>query len=181
MALEGLAQALPSYARDIAANLAALEAETILSPQQLWGAFIASAQAVAQPRVVGAMAAAATEAGLSSTTIDAAKAAAAVMAQNNVYFRAISLLKNQAYRSMRTRLRMSRVSNPGVEAVDFHLWCVAVSAIHGCPDCLDAHEGALRALNAPPEKIQAALRIAAVTHAASRVLIAEAAARAPIG
>jgi alkyl hydroperoxide reductase subunit D len=54
---------------------------------------------------------------------------------------------------------------------------VAVSAIHGCADCLDAHEAALRARKVEPVKIQAALRIAAVTHAASRVLLAEAAAR----
>ncbi|MGH6955678.1 MAG: carboxymuconolactone decarboxylase family protein [Caulobacteraceae bacterium] len=176
MALEALAAALPSYAGDVALNLASLTEETTLTAQQMWGCFVASAQAVATPAVVRAVETAADEAGLSVEAKTAAKGAAAIMAQNNVYFRALTLLKNQEYRSLRARLRMRIVSNPGVEGIDFDLWCVAVSAIHGCPDCLDAHEGKLKARGVDPLAIQAALRIAAVTHAVSRVLAAEAAA-----
>jgi alkyl hydroperoxide reductase subunit D len=51
-----------------------------------------------------------------------------------------------------------------------------VSAINGCPDCLDAHEGPLTPAGVAPEAIQAALRIAAVVNAISRVLACEAAA-----
>ena len=43
---------------------------------------------------------------------------------------------------------------PGVPMDDFDLWCVAVSAIHGCPDCLDAHEGALRGRGVSAEAVQ---------------------------
>jgi len=180
MALEAIAERLPSYARDVARNLEAIEAETTLTAQQKWGAFVASAQAVAEPTVVRATEQAARDAGVADAAIAAAKGAAAVMAQNNIYFRALVLLKNQAYRTMRSRLRMDLVRHPGVEANDFDLWCVAVSAIHGCPDCLDAHEGALMRRGADPLAVQTALRIAAVVHAASRVLGAEAAARAPV-
>ena len=100
------------------------------------------------------------------------------MAQNNVYFRALALMKNQDYRALRSRLRMGITFNPGAPKDDFDLWCVAVSAIHGCPDCLDAHEGALRSRGVSAEAVQTAVRIGAVTHAVSRVLAAEAAARA---
>jgi alkyl hydroperoxide reductase subunit D len=176
MGLDALAAALPAYAGDLALNLASLVAETQLTDQQKWGCFVASAHAVATPGVLQAMEAAAAEAGLSPEAKTAAKGAAAIMAQNNIYFRALSLMKNQEYRSLRARLRMKIVSNPGVEKTDFDLWCVAVSAIHGCPDCLDAHEGALKQRGVDPEVIQTALRIAAVTHAVSRVMTGEAAA-----
>lgn len=176
MGLEALTDALPAYAADIAQNLNSLVEEMVLGDQQKWGAFVASAHAVAAGPVVRAMEAAAAEAGLTAQTIAAARGAAAIMAQNNVYFRALTLLKNQEYRHLRTRLRMRIVSSPGVPKDDFDLWCVAVSAIHGCPDCLDAHESALRSRGVPAETVQAAIRIAAVTHAVSRVMAGEAAA-----
>lgn len=176
MALEALAASLPPYAADIAANLTAIATETLLSDQQKWGCFVASANAVAMPAALQAIEAEAAAAGLSGEAQSAARGAAAVMAQNNIYFRALTLLKNPDYRALRSRLRMSLTFKPGVPKDDFDLWCVAVSAIHGCPDCLDAHEGGLRGRGVSAEAVQTALRIAAVTHAVSRVLAAEAAA-----
>ena len=62
-----------------------------------------------------------------------------------------------------------------VEKLDFELWSTAVSAINGCGACLDAHEGELRKHGVPNVQIQAALRIGAVVHAASRIVASEAA------
>lgn len=67
--------------------------------------------------------------------------------------------------------------NPGVERVDFELWCLAVSAVNGCGQCLDSHEEELRKRGLPATHVQAALRIAAVVGAVSAVLRAEAAAQ----
>ena len=174
--LQNLADSLPSYASDIALNLASVVAETILTEQQKWGCFVASAQALAVPPVVKAIDAAADEAGLAPAAKLAARGAAAIMAQNNVYFRAIAIMKNhQEYRALRARLRMRIVSNPGVPKDDFDLWCVAVSAINGCADCLDAHEGSLRGRGVEPVAVQTAMRIAAVVHAVSHVVAGEAA------
>lgn len=178
MALEALAAALPAYAEDIAANLASALADQSLSDQQRWGCFVAAAHAVATPAVIQAIEAAAIEAGLGAEALAAAKGAAAIMAQNNVYFRALGLVTNPEYRALRSGLRMRIVSHPGAPKDDFDLWCVAVSAIHGCPDCLNAHEGPLRARGAAAGAVQAAIRIAAIVHALSRVLAAEAALRA---
>jgi len=174
--LASLADSLPAYASDIAQNLASIAEEILLPEPQKWGCFIASAHAVATPVVVKAVEAAGAESGMTPEAIAAARGAAAIMAQNNIYFRALTLIHDQTYRTLRARLRMRIVSNPGVPKDDFDLWCVAVSAIHGCPDCLDAHIGALRGRGVEPLAIQTALRIAAVTHAASRVLAGEAAA-----
>ena len=173
MSLDALRETLPTYAKDLSLNLSSLANETVLTDQQKWGAFVASAHAVGQPEVVRAIEAAAV---LSPEAATAAKAAAAIMGMNNVYYRALHLVSNPEYRTLRAGLRMNVIANPGVEKADFELWCTAVSAINGCGMCLDSHEAELKKHGVPALQIQAALRIAAVVNAVSRVLAAEASA-----
>ena len=147
----------------------------MLSDQQKWGAFLASAHATGQGDVVRAVEAAAEAAGLSPEARTAAKAAAAIMGMNNVYYRSLHLLSNGEYKTLPARLRMNGLANPGVDKADFELWATAVSAVNGCGMCLDAHEAELKAHGISAAQIQTALRIAAVVNAASRVLAAESA------
>ena len=176
MSLDALRESLPDYAKDLNLNLSSLAAETLLSDQQKWGCFVAAAYAVGSPAVIKAVEAAATEAGLSEAASQAAKAAAAIMGMNNVYYRALHQMHNPEYRTLPARLRMNIIANPGVEKVDFELWSMAVSAINGCGACLDAHETELKKRSVPNTAIQASLRIAAVVNAVSRVAAGEAAA-----
>jgi alkyl hydroperoxide reductase subunit D len=178
MSLDTLRETLPAYAKDLSLNLSSLASETVLSDQQKWGAFLASAYAVGVPQVVKAVEAAAVAGGLSDEARAAAKAAAAIMGMNNVYYRSLHLLSNPEYRTLPARLRMNVLANPGVEKVDFELWSTAVSAVNGCGMCLDSHEAELKKHGVPAQQIQAALRIAAVVNAVSRVVQAEAAAAA---
>jgi alkyl hydroperoxide reductase subunit D len=173
MSLDALRETLPAYAKDLSLNLSSLAAETLLTDQQKWGAFVASAHAVGQPAVVRAVEAAAIEAGLSDEALTAAKAAAAIMGMNNVYYRSVHLISNKEYATLPARLRMNVLANPGVEKVDFELWSTAVSAANGCGMCLDAHEAELKKHGVPAQQVQAALRIAAVVNAVSRVLAGE--------
>ena len=173
MSLDTLRDALPAYAKDLSLNLSSLAAETTLSDQQKWGVFLASAYAKGQPTVVKAIEAAAV---LSPEARTAAKAAAAIMGMNNVYYRSLHLMRNQEYRTLPARLRMNVMANPGVDKVDFEMWGMAVSAINGCGECLDAHEGELRKHGVPALNVQAALRIASVVSAVSQALAGEAAA-----
>jgi alkyl hydroperoxide reductase subunit D len=173
MSLDALRERLPAYAKDISLNLSSLASETLLSDQQKWGAFVASAHAVGQPDVIRAVEAAATGAGLSAEALTAAKAAAAIMSMNNVYYRSLHLLSNGEYKTLPARLRMNVLANPGVDKADFELWATAVSAANGCGMCLDAHEAELKKHGVSAQQIQAALRIAAVVNAASRIVSAE--------
>ena len=172
MSLDALRERLPAYAKDISLNLSSLAAETVLSDQQKWGVFLASAHATGQADVVRAIEAAAD---LSPEARTAAKAAAAIMGMNNIYYRALHLLSNGEYRTLPARLRMNGLANPGVDRADFELWATAVSAVNGCGMCLDAHEAELKTHGVSTAQIQAALRIAAVVNAASRILAAESA------
>ena len=176
MSIDTVRDALPAYAKDLSLNLSSLSSETLLSDQQKWGAFVASAHAVGQPVVVKGLEAAARAAGLSEEALTAAKAAAAIMGMNNVYYRSLHLMKNKEYGTLPAKLRMNVLANPGVEKVDFELWSTAVSAINGCGMCLDAHEAELKKHGVPNTAVQAALRIAAVVNAVSRVIAGEEAA-----
>ncbi|HEY2661157.1 MAG TPA: carboxymuconolactone decarboxylase family protein [Caulobacteraceae bacterium] len=176
MSLDALRESLPAYAKDLSLNLSSLAGEAVLTDQQKWGSFVASAYAVGVPAVVKAINAAAAEAGLSEEAKTGAKAAAAIMGMNNVYYRSLHLMQNAEYRTLPARLRMSIIANPGVEKIDFELWSLAVSAINGCGMCLDAHEIELKKHSVPNTAIQAAMRIASVVNAVSRVVAGEAAA-----
>jgi alkyl hydroperoxide reductase subunit D len=174
MPIAALRAQLPAYAKDIGTNLSVLAEETLLSDQAKWGCFVASACAVGEPETLAAINVAAREAGLSAEAFDAARTAAAIMAMNNVYFRALHLMEAPEYKALPSRLRMNRLAHhPGVDTVDYELWCVAVSAINACGACLDDHEAALRARGVQPIQVQAALRIAAVVNAVARVLAIE--------
>ena len=173
MSLDALREVVPDYAKDLSLNLSSLASETVLNDQQKWGAFLASAYAVGERQTVAAVEAAAQAAGLSEGAARAAKAAAAIMGMNNVYYRSLHLLSNPEYRTLPARLRMNVIANPGVDKVDFELWSTAVSAINGCGMCLDSHESELRKHGVANTQIQAALRIAAVVNAVGRVLQAE--------
>lgn len=173
MSLEALRDAIPDYAKDIRLNLGSLASETVLDDQKKWGTFLACAHAVGAPGLVGAIEA--EVAGrLTPDAAAAAKSAAAVMAMNNVYYRALHLMKNQEYTTLRAGLRMNVLAQHGAPKVDFELWSFAVSAINGCGACLDAHEGVLKQHGVSAQEIQAALRIAAVVAAAGAVVTAEA-------
>jgi alkyl hydroperoxide reductase subunit D len=176
MTLDALRETLPAYAKDLSLNLSSLAAETVLSDQQKWGCFVAAAHAVGAPDVVKAVEASASQAGLSETARTAAKAAAAIMAMNNVYYRALHLMQNPEYRTLPARLRMNILANPGVDKADFELWSLVVSAVNGCGACLDSHEAELKKRGVSALAIQAGVRIAAVVNAVSRVVAAEAAA-----
>jgi alkyl hydroperoxide reductase subunit D len=173
MNLDTLREQIPAYAKDLSLNLGSLAAEAGLNAQQLQGCFLASAWATGEPSVVRAIEAAAVDLGPEAR--EAAKAAAAIMGMNNVYYRSLHLMHNQEYRTLPARLRMNILGNPGVSKLDFELWSTAVSAINGCGACLDAHEGELRKHGATNVQVQAALRVAAVVNAVSQVLRAEAA------
>ena len=174
MSFADIKAALPDYARDLKLNLSSILAEETLSPQQLHGTLVATALASRNRRLI--QAAVAEAAGtLSAEAMRAAKAAAAIMGMNNVYYRFVHLASAEDYRTMPARLRMTVIGRPGVDKADFELMSLAVSAINGCGMCIDSHEALLRKEGVSAEVIQAVIRIASVIHAIAATLDGEAA------
>jgi len=172
VSIQTLRDQLPDYAKDLKLNLGNLANETVLSEVQKAGTFIATAIASRNPQVIAAVVA---EFGpkLDPVALNAVKAASAIMAMNNVYYRFLHLSESEDYGELPARLRMSVIANPGVPRQDFELWCLAVSAINACGRCITAHDKVLRDAGMTPEQIQAAVRIASAVHAVAVTLEAE--------
>ena len=180
MSIESLKARLPDYAKDLKLNLGTVLTAPGLTPQQAWGTALASAIAARNAEVLAAIEAEAAK-HLDQTALTAARAAAAIMSMTNIYYRFTHLVSAKDYASMPAKLRMTVIANPGVDAVDFELWSLAVSAINGCGQCIDAHERQVTAKGASRETVQNVIRIAAVIHAIAVTLEAapaEASARA---
>jgi alkyl hydroperoxide reductase subunit D len=173
MTIEALKDSLPDHAKDLKLNLSSLAGETLLTEQQRAGTFIACALAARERTTIQAVMES-FGAQLTPEALSAAKAAAAIMAMNNIYYRFTHLASAEDYKTLPARLRMNVIGKPGVDKVDFELWCLAVSAINGCGVCIDSHEKILRQAGLSAEQVQAAVRIAAVVHAVAATLDGEA-------
>lgn len=172
MSISILKDQIPNYAKDIKLNLSSLANDEGLNDQQKWGAFLASALATRQAQVIALIEEEAAD-NLSADALTAAKAAAAIMAQNNIYYRFVHLATNKEYGTLPAKLRMNVMANPGVDKGDFELWSIAVSAINGCGMCIDAHEAELKKHGFSTEQIQTAVRIAATIAATAAVIDGE--------
>jgi alkyl hydroperoxide reductase subunit D len=169
MSIDALKARLPEAFGDARLNLSALASEKVLAEPTKWGLLFACAIATRNAEVRDAFAAEAA-ARLPEEVQQTARAAATVMAMNNVYYRAVHLASNNEYAKMPARLRMNVIANPGVEKADFELWSLAVSAINGCGRCIDAHDQTLRQAGISHAVIQQAVRIASVVHAVAVTL-----------
>jgi alkyl hydroperoxide reductase subunit D len=172
MTIETIREALPDYAKDLKLNLSALLNDSILTEQQRWGTLLATALAARNATLVAAIAKDASQ-HLAPEAVAAAKAAASIMAMNNIYYRFTHVASDPDYATMPARLRMNVIANPGVDKADFELWSLAVSAINGCGKCIDAHDQVLRKAGVSRETVQQAVRIASVIHAVAATLDGE--------
>ena len=95
-----------------------------------------------------------------------ARAAAAIMAMNNIYYRFTHLVGEPEYATLRAGLRMNVMANPGCDKIDFELALARrvgdqrLRHVHGF-----AREDAAQARACRRQAIQSAVRIAAVLHA----------------
>lgn len=162
-ALESLRESLPEAAKDLKVNLQNILQDSSLSPQQRWGTAVASAIASRNHTLAQVMLDSARQ-HVPDATVDDARAAAALMAMNNVYYRFKHMVGGDDYEHMPARLRMTRIARPASHKLDFELFCLAVSAIFGCERCVGAHEKTIRAAGGSPEQIHDAVRLAAIVH-----------------
>jgi lipoyl-dependent peroxiredoxin subunit D len=170
--IEAIRDALPDYARDLKLNLGTVLTTTGapgLNEKQVWSIALASAIAARNTgfaRVIEAVA----KTHLADVEVEGAKAAAAIMGMNNIYYRFLHLVEDGEYQTMPARLRMNVIANHGIDKLDFELISLAVSAVNGCGLCVTSHEKKLRSHDVSREAIQSAVRIAATVHSVAVTL-----------
>lgn len=172
MDLNHIKSALPDFAKDLRLNLESVLSEPGapgLDGRQIAAIAVASSIASRHAPLVQAMEAFAASR-LQPTEIVGARAAAAMMALTNVYYRFTHLVGNREYETLRAGLRMNVMASPGIDKAIFELAAMAVSAINGCGACMDSHEKVLRAHGITAQGVQSAVRIAAVLHAVAVTL-----------
>ncbi|MBK7642056.1 MAG: carboxymuconolactone decarboxylase family protein [Planctomycetes bacterium] len=164
--LRELAGGFPDAAKDLRLNLTSVLGESTLSEGQRWLVALSCAlskndHALARAIVADAGAAA------SEALVDDAKAVAALMAMNNVYYRFRHMVGKETYSQMPARLRMNRLGSPKTSKADFELASLAVSALAGCEMCVRAHEQNVLAHGLGEAQVHDAVRIAAAIAGAS--------------
>jgi alkyl hydroperoxide reductase subunit D len=165
-AVDRLRERLPEPARDIALNLQSVLTQGALSAPQRWGVALAVALSVGNADLARAVA----EDAADPAVIDDARAAAALMAMNNVYYRFRHQVQKPTYSERPARLRMQRLVKPATSKADFELMCLAVSAVNGCESCVRSHERSVLEQGLTEEHVHDAVRLAAVIKAAAVAL-----------
>ncbi len=172
MTLSDLRNQLPDYAKDLKLNLDSVLSDggsPGLDGKQIRAIALSSAIASRYLPLAQAIETFAAEQ-LSPEEINGAKVAAAIMAMNNIYYRATHLIENDEYSQLRAGLRMNVMANSGLDKITFELASLAVSAINGCGMCMASHEKTIRKHDVSAQGVQSALRIAAVVHAVAVTL-----------
>ncbi len=171
--IESLKEALPDFAKDIRLNLSGvIKADDVsggLNLNHVMGVALASAYATRNRTVIAALEGE-TASILSPEEINAAKAAATVMAMSNIYYRSTYMVGDDEIGKLPAGLRMNVIGNPGVDKVTFELYSLGVSAINGCSACLAAHAKGAQAHDVTKVGVQHTLRIAAVLFAAAQAV-----------
>jgi len=175
MTIDHLKSQMPDYAKDTKLNLGKyISGDEVegLNQNQAYAIALASAYATKQAHVIEAVTAQ-VQTTLSEAEISAAKAAASIMAMNNIYYRCVHLVSDKDYQSMPAGLRMNVIGNPGIDKIDFELMALAVSAINGCGMCIDAHVHEVTKAGISKQAVQSTIKIAAVLNAAAQTLVIE--------
>jgi alkyl hydroperoxide reductase subunit D len=168
-ALDALRARMPDAARDIRLNLSSVMQGGALSAAQRWGVAVASAIAARSAALREAVLQDAARA-VEPAVVEDARAAAAIMAMNNVYYRFRHMAGDPVYGEKPAGLRMNRLAQPATSRTDFELFALAVSAINGCEACIRAHDKAVRQGGLTADHVNDAVRIAATMQAAAVAL-----------
>lgn len=162
-ALDTLRERLPEAAKDLKLNLQAILRPENLTQDQVWGVALTSAFFIGHADFAQAMLTDAREAGVSEDLIDDARASAAIMGMNTVFYRFRHLVEKETYGAIPARLRMVRMSQLKTDKVTFELMSMACAALAGCGMCIKAHEATLLQHGASEAAINDVIRIAAVS------------------
>lgn len=166
--IDTLRDRMPDAAKDLKLNIQSVLAGDKLTKDQAYGCAIASAMFLQQRELVEALVAdyrtapGNDGAAEKDKILDDAKAAAAIMAMNTIYYRFRHMAKNEKFKTMSPRLRMNRMSQPATDKATFELMAMSIAALEGCEMCLGAHEASIVKHGLTEEHVHDAVRIAAV-------------------
>ena len=169
MDLTNIRSLIPEHAKDLKLNISSVltqEGAPGLSREQILATALASAVAARNEPLLREVESVVAPT-LGPAQLQAARAAAAIMGMNNVYYRFLHMVGNDEYAKLPAKLRMNVIGSPGVDKVDFELYSLAVSAINGCGACVASHEKVVRKAGVTAEGVLPRDRAGAALRAGS--------------
>jgi alkyl hydroperoxide reductase subunit D len=159
--LDELKALLGDDTKDLRLNLGNVLDSGDLEPRERWATALASAFFLRSPELADAL----TTAGSAHLTPEAiadARAAAAIMGMNTVYYRFRHMVGKPSYAQRQAGLRMSRMGKPATTKGLFELASMACAVLAGCEACVKAHEQSLLHEGYTEDRVHQCVRIAAV-------------------
>ena len=158
---------IPDYAKDTRLNLDAVIKRSALAQEEAEAVALAAAFATGNTKLwtwIESQIANDTEA-------EAALTAAALMAQNNVWYPYVEMTGDEQLQGLPAQLRMNAISTHGGTTKErFEAYSLAASIVGKCHFCVKAHYDGLKKMGYTVEQLRDIGRIAAVITSVSRLV-----------
>ena len=165
--VDSIKEGLPDYAKDTKLNLDGVINRSTLDSVEANGCALAAAMATGNGKLVTFI----------QTNIedaierDAALTAAAIMAQNNIWYPYVEMAEDANLKGLPAQLRMNAISSHGgTTKARFEAYSLAASIVGKCHFCVKAHYDTLKKEGYTVEQLRDIGRIAAVINSVAKVL-----------
>jgi alkyl hydroperoxide reductase subunit D len=160
-------EGLPDYAKDTRLNLDSVINRSTLEAVEANGVALAAAMATGNGKLVSFIQTNFEDA----TERDAALTAAAIMAQNNIWYPYVEMADDPNLTGLPAQLRMNAIaSHGGTTKARFEAYSLAASIVGKCHFCVKAHYETLKKEGYTVEQLRDIGRIASVMNSVAKVL-----------
>lgn len=159
-------EALPDYAKDTRLNL-----DSVVGRSPLGSLADGIALAAAMTTGNGKLVTFISSTFENATERDAALTAAAIMAQNNVYYPFVEMAEDDQLKGLPAGLRMNAIANHGgTTKANFEAYSLAASIVGKCHFCVKAHYDTLKKEGWTTQQLQEVGKISSVINSVAKVL-----------
>lgn len=165
--VEQIREALPDYAKDTKLNLDGVINRGALDITVATGCALASAVATGNGKLISLIQSSMED----SVECQAALTAAALMAQNNVWYPYVEMAGDENLRGIPAQLRMNAIANHGgTSKINFETYSLAASIVGKCHFCVKAHYDNLRKEGMTVIQLRDVGRVASVINSVALIL-----------
>ncbi len=166
--VDQIKEALPEYAKDTKLNLDAVLNRSTLPGDVAMGCALAAAVLTGNGKLVSFIQTGMHDVG---AEYNSALTAAAIMAQNNVWYPYVEMAEDENLKGLPAQLRMNAIaSHGGTTKMRFEAFSLAASIVGKCHFCVKAHYDTLKKEGMTVENLRDIGRIAAVINSVAKVL-----------
>ena len=166
--IDTLKNQIPDFAKDIKLNLDSTVNRSSLSSEDAHAVAFAAAIATGNTKLIQIIK---ENILLDDSKIFAVKAAASLMAMNNVYYPFVEMTNDHELKSLKPELRMNVYANfGGVDKKSFEMYALAASIVGKCHFCVESHYKLLKTEGMNITQLRDVGRIASVIAAVAKCI-----------